>query len=726
MRAQSPVRPPLELWGGFECTVVRIGEAVRDEILETGHRDRIEDLDALAALGIRTVRYPVLWETISPDGPDTADWGWHDARLGRLRDLGIRVIAGLVHHGSGPRWTGLLDPAFPAKLARHAARVARRYPWIEDFTPVNEPLTTARFSALYGHWHPHARSEAEFLRATVIECRATVEAMRAIRRITPSARLIQTEDLGRTHARRRLAGQADYENERRWLSLDLLTGRVDRHHPFAHDLARAGVSDADLGVLRTAEGTPDILGINHYLTSERYLDERLDLYGPEFHGGNGRQAYADVEAVRIRLPDATLGPRARLKEAWERYRLPTAITEAHHGCTRDEQLRWLDEVWQAAKGLRDEGADIRAVTLWSMLGAVDWNSLLTRNTGFYEPGAFDVRSGTPRPTALAAAAASYARTGAFSHPVLDVPGWWRRPGRHYRRQRGLPRTGLDARSILITGSGRLARAFSRICTHRGLTHVMLGRGQLDPTDPRMLAEAFDAVRPWAVIHCAGFSDIRRAETERLRCFRENVASTEAVALACAERGIPLIAPSSDRVFDGRRDRPYVESDPVSPADAFGRSKAEAEKRLAALGADALIVRTGPLFSPWSERDFLNRAVLHLAGGGRIAASGTDRISPTYAPDLVHAALDLMIDGASGVWHLANPGSATAFDLLDRSVRAFGTDGAGLVHRHDDDAVNRVLESERAALLPPLESAIARYHQEARGLLPSVGSVRAAE
>ncbi len=85
------------------------------------------DLDAIAALGIKTLRYPVVWETIAPDHPDECRWEWHDERLDHLRHLGITPIAGLVHHGSGPRYTNLLDPNFPDLLARHAERVAQRY-----------------------------------------------------------------------------------------------------------------------------------------------------------------------------------------------------------------------------------------------------------------------------------------------------------------------------------------------------------------------------------------------------------------------------------------------------------------------------------------------------------------------------------------------------------------------------------------------------------------------
>src|SRR5215213_905302 len=114
-------QPPLQLWGGMECTV---GE-------EAG----------------------------------AYDWRWSDQRLARLRDLGITPIVGLLHHGSGPRWTSLTDPAFPERLAAYAGAVAARYPWVQDYTPLNEPLTTARFSGLYGHWYPHGDDDATFVRA---------------------------------------------------------------------------------------------------------------------------------------------------------------------------------------------------------------------------------------------------------------------------------------------------------------------------------------------------------------------------------------------------------------------------------------------------------------------------------------------------------------------------------------------------------------------------------
>src|SRR4051794_8240787 len=350
----------VEIWGGLECTVARIGDEYRDLLAETGHRDRPEDLDAIAALGIRTLRYPVLWEHVAPHRPDERIWHWHDKRLARLARLGISPIIGLLHHGSGPRYTNLLDPNFPILLADYAAAVARRYPQVEQFTPVNEPLTTARFSCLYGLWYPHQKDSDAFLRALFHECYGTALAMRRIREVTPHARLVLTEDVGRTFSTPMLRSQADYQNQRRWLSLDLLCGRVTREHRWFDHFRNAGVLEPALRDLAAQPCVPDIVGINYYLSSDRFIDERRERYPKCSWGGNGVHSYADIEAVRVARSDLTICVTERLHEIWRRYKLPLAITEVHNGCTRDEQLRWLAEVYDSAVALRGCGIDLRA------------------------------------------------------------------------------------------------------------------------------------------------------------------------------------------------------------------------------------------------------------------------------------------------------------------------------------------------------------------------------
>jgi len=205
---------PLALWAGFECTLNRVGDVQHDQLALTGHYQRLDDLDRLAALGIRTVRYPILWERIAAERAEGRDapFAWHDAAMARMRTLGIEPIVGLVHHGSGPFGTSLLDAGFAEGLAAFAREVAERYPWVTRYTPVNEPLTTARFSALYGVWYPHERDDAAFLRATLNQVRAIRLAMAAIRAVQPDAQLVQTEDLGRTHSTPALHYQAAFEN----------------------------------------------------------------------------------------------------------------------------------------------------------------------------------------------------------------------------------------------------------------------------------------------------------------------------------------------------------------------------------------------------------------------------------------------------------------------------------------------------------------------------------
>jgi dTDP-4-dehydrorhamnose reductase len=437
---------PLAIWGGVECTVNRVGDAYHHQLERSGHATRIADLDRFRELGIQALRYPVLWERTAPDGLERASFAWADARLARIRALGMRPIVGLVHHGSGPRSTSLVDPGFAEGLARFARAVAERYPWIEDWTPVNEPLTTARFSGLYGHWYPHGRDNHTFVRALLTQCQAIALAMRAIREVNPGARLIQTEDVGKTLSTPLLAYQAEYENHRRWLSLDLLAGRVDRHHPLHDRLVAWSATPAELARFVDEPCLPDVLGLNYYVTSERFLDERLDRYPAGAHGGNGEHAYADVEAVRVAAGMGGYFP--RLLELWERYRQPVAITEAHLGGPSEEQLRWLHEAYQAAEAARASGVDVRAVTAWALLGSFDWDSLVVHQRGRYEPGVFDVRGPEPIPTALAGLVQALARGERFDGSALSHPGWWRRD------ERVLYPPGEDAQQQCFSASTR--------------------------------------------------------------------------------------------------------------------------------------------------------------------------------------------------------------------------------------------------------------------------------
>jgi dTDP-4-dehydrorhamnose reductase len=715
-----PERRPIEMWGGIECTVNRVGDTWFDQIRLSRHDVRSDDLDRFAALGLSALRYPVLWERVAPVSLDAPDFTWTDRQLGRMRELGLRAIVGLVHHGSGPPYTALVDPAFPHLLARYARMVAERYPWIVDYTPVNEPLTTARFSGLYGFWYPHEQTAHAFVGMLLTQLRGVVCAMQAIRAVNPAARLIQTEDCGQTFGTAATAIQVEHEAHRRWLTWDLLTGRVDRGHPLYGFLRASGATERELAFFCEHPCPPDVIGLNYYLTSDRYLDHRRERYPLNTHGGNGSLCYADLEAVRV-SEHGIVGHHAHLMAAWHRYHRPVAITEAHLSCSRDEQVRWLTEAWSGAQHARRDGADVRAVTAWALLGAHDWDNLVTTSRHHYESGVFDTRSDPPRATRLASVIADLAAGRTPDHPVLDGPAWWRRPSRLIQGGGAGASPPSGSRQILITGAGTLGRAFQRVCDIRGLRAHLAGRAELDITNSVRLDAVIRAIQPWAIINAAGYVRVDDAERDPDACRRANLIGAVTLAAACHRHGIPFVTFSTDLVFDGNRSHPYLEDDATNPLNVYGESKAAAERKVLALSSDALIVRTSAFFGPWDEANFAAHVVGALARGDTFAAAADAIVSPTYVPDLVMAVLDLLIDGEGGVYHLANDGAVTwfefaqriarVFDLPAHNVRAAATAAiCGPARRPAYSA----LASRRARIMPPLDAALVAFAREAAG------------
>ena len=708
----------IEIWGGPECTLNRVNGRYSDQIERSQHSARVGDLQRFASLGLSAIRYPVLWERVAPDSLDCPDWAWSDERLDRLAELRVRPIVGLLHHGSGPRYTSLLDPQFPERLATYARMVAERYPWVADYTPINEPLTTARFSALYGFWHPHGSSDRDFVRALLNQVRGTALAMTAIRETNPAARLIQTEDCGRVFGTWPTRGQVAFENHRRWLTWDLLTGQVTSTHPLRSYLVASGASHAELDRLCAQPTPPSVVGLNYYLTSDRFLDHRLERYPVEQHGGNGEMRYADVEAVRAR-PRGIVGHYAHLQQAWRRYGIPVALSEVHLGCTREEQLRWLYDAWVGVCDAAATGTRVAAITPWALLGSYDWDSLVTTDRGHYEPGAFDLRAPAPRPTALVPMIRQLARGDRPDHPTLVTPGWWRRPERLLRSDTSLEKpTGDDGRPLLILGAnGTLGRAFMRITAQRGLASARLGRMDADITNAAAIGNAIASVKPWGVINATGYVRVDDAERDCDSCFGVNTVGAANVAAVCRQLGASLVSYSSDLVFAGGRDRPYTETDMPRPLNVYGASKAEGERRVLDIMPNALVIRTSAFFGPWDTDNFVMQGLAAIREGRKWRAAADIVVSPTYVPDLVNAVLDLLIDGESGIWHLSNEGSMSWFEFARASAEACGND-VDLIEPASAAALGwpaprpnySALSSERGMVMRPTTDALNAFAQ----------------
>jgi dTDP-4-dehydrorhamnose reductase len=716
----------MELWGGHECTVNRVADRFCDQNLLTGHQDRIDDLERFRELGIRALRYPVLWERVGPDRPGDYDFSWSDARLAELKRLGIRPILGLLHHGSGPRFTSLVDPDLPRLFADYARAVAERYPHVEDWTPVNEPLTTARFAGLYGHWYPHGRDETTFLTCLVTQIEATIAAMKAIRQVTPGARLVQTDDLGDTYGTPGMQRLVTHYNARRWLGWDLLAGRVGRDHYYWPWIAAAGLADRVQAIVDDP-CPPDIIGVNHYVTSDRFVDDRLDLY-PDLR--RPEVGFHDFTAARVMDPPPP-GLESVLRQAWERYGIPLAVTESHLGCTREEQMRWLAEGWHTCLKLQAQGIDVRALTAWALLGNYDWCSLLTVPANHYEGGPFDVRSGELRPTALTRVLKAFggdadACIWLERHPAMGRAGWWRRPIRlehapYVWTERSVEVEERRGPPILITGaSGTLGQALARACELRGLDHVLTDRRACAIDDARSIGAALDAHRPWAVINAAGWVRVDDAEAEREACFRANAEGAALLARACAERGLKYAVFSSDLVFDGVKNDAYLEDDAPRPLNVYGASKAAAEERVLAALPEALVIRTAAFFQPFDAYNFAVWVERELRAGRPVKAAEGFVVTPTFVPDLVHASLDLLIDEERGVWHLTNQEPVSWFDFGRRVAETLGLDPRLVRRGRPEELGWRArrpayvpLGSRHGQLLPKLDDALKRHRERRR-------------
>lgn len=712
----------LEIWGGIECTVNRVQNNYFDQLEYAGHYKRQSDIELFADLGIKKIRYPVLWEKHKPEPETNIDWTITENSLNRLRGFGIEPIAGLVHHGSGPDFAPIESEHFAAGLAAYALRVAQKFPWLEYYTPINEPLTTARFCGLYGFWYPHLNTDKSFIRLLLNETKATVLAMQAIRTINPDAKLVQTEDLGKTYSTPLLKYQADFENKRRWLSFDLLLGRVTKTHSlWKYLILEGGITEKELQFFVDNPCPPDILGFNHYLTSERYIDEDISQYPAHTHGGNNKHKYADVEAVRVDLENKT-GAYTLLKEAWEYFKIPIAITEVHLGCTRDEQMRWIKEIWETSRKLKSEGVDIKAITAWALLGCHGWNQLLTKPNGKYEPGIFDLRSNTPRPTALAKMIKSLAANQTFSHPILEEKGWWKKDMRVLYFRNNIRKISQDSKSsqpLLILGkTGTLGNAFAKLCELRGISYQLLDRKELDLSDPAQMESVIDKKRPWAIVNAAGYVRVDDAEVECNSCYIANTHGPANLAGLSSKYNFKLLTFSSDLVFDGLKGKVYLESDPVSPLNIYGKSKALAEEYILEKDPSALIIRTSAFFGPWDNYNFITNVLSALKNQQYIKAESDVYISPTYVPDLVNTSLDLLLDDEYGIWHLANQSEITWASLAIQVAKRAGLN-ANLITKIPLSKLKypakrpsySVLGSEKSLLMPDLQDALDRYFIE---------------
>ena len=221
------------------------------------------------------------------------------------------------------------------------------------------------------------------------------------------------------------------------------------------------------------------------------------------------------------------------------------------------------------------------------------------------------------------------------------------------------------RPILVAGkTGQLARCLVQEARRRGTALVAMGRPELDLTHPDALARAVEAHVPRAIVNAAAYTAVDKAEAEPALAMTVNRDGAGALAAAAARLGVPFVHVSTDYVFDGRKDAPYVEEDAPSPLGAYGRSTLAGQAAVRAACPAAVILRTSWVYSAFGQ-NFV-RTMLRLAENReKVQVVDDQHGAPTAAADLADAILDLAErlaaaghGGTGGVYHLAGTGETT--------------------------------------------------------------------
>lgn len=227
-------------------------------------------------------------------------------------------------------------------------------------------------------------------------------------------------------------------------------------------------------------------------------------------------------------------------------------------------------------------------------------------------------------------------------------------------------------TVLVTGAGGMLAA--DLLQHLGDDVVGLDRAALDITDPDAVRSAVEGMT--AVVNAAAWTDVDGAEADEAAAARINADGPAVLAAACAEAGAQLVTYSTDYVFRGAAHAPYPEDAPVDPINAYGRTKADGERRALELNpALTHVIRTAWLYGEHGPS--FPATMLRLAGEReRLQVVDDQRGSPTWSADLARATGELLRSGAPGrVWHWTNGGETTWYELARRTFEFAGLDPA---------------------------------------------------
>jgi dTDP-4-dehydrorhamnose reductase len=251
------------------------------------------------------------------------------------------------------------------------------------------------------------------------------------------------------------------------------------------------------------------------------------------------------------------------------------------------------------------------------------------------------------------------------------------------------------------------------------------RAEVDIEDAAAVTSAIRNARADAVINCAAFHNVDLCEAQPERAMAVNAVAVERMARACDAAGSTFVTISTDYVFDGATDRPYVESDVPRPISAYGASKREGERRVAQLHGKALVVRTCGVYGtrPSSTKGytFVDRILAQAAAGEPIRVVADVTASPTYAGDLADMLAALLQQRRTGLYHACNAGAVSWYEFAREALRQAGVQREieplsadawkAAAKRPKYSALSSALVESFGISVPSWEEGIARYLRE---------------
>lgn len=195
---------------------------------------------------------------------------------------------------------------------------------------------------------------------------------------------------------------------------------------------------------------------------------------------------------------------------------------------------------------------------------------------------------------------------------------------------------------------------------------------LDLTDAKAVESFMLNNEVTHIVNCAAYTDVDRAEEDKLKCSAVNVNAVQNLANAADKTGAKIIHISTDYVFDGTACRPYRESDKVNPISQYGTTKRKGETALLALSPDSIIIRTAWLYSPYGK-NFV-KTMLRLGHENKSIRVVCDQIgTPTYALDLARAIYKILRaqQWVSGIYHFTDEGACSWYDFTKSIHRMAG-------------------------------------------------------